>query len=64
MAAEEKKYRAEVDLHTLVEAEKIKKDSARMKAAMQCRKEKMAAMASVGNHNSSNSKSSKDTKDY
>lgn len=44
---DEKKYRAESDLMTLVEAERIKKDSARMKAAMQCKKEKMAAMEAI-----------------
>lgn len=37
MAAEEKDWRAETDLHTLIEAEKIKGDKARMKAAMKHR---------------------------
>lgn len=45
---DEKKMMAESDLHTLVEAEKIKKDAGRMKAAMQCKKEKMAAMEAIG----------------
>ena len=45
--SDEKKYMAESDLHTLIEAEKIRKDSARMKAAMQCKKEKMAAMEAI-----------------
>jgi hypothetical protein len=40
---------AEADLHTLIEAKKIEKDAARMKAAMQCKKEKMAAMEAIGN---------------
>jgi hypothetical protein len=44
---DEKKMMAEGDLHTLIEAEKIRKDSARMKAAMQCKKEKMAALTSL-----------------
>lgn len=46
---DEKKMMAEHDLMTLIEAEKIKKSSARMKAAMQCKKEKMAAMEAIGN---------------
>lgn len=46
---DEKKMMAESDLHTLIEAEKIKKDKARMSAAMQCKKEKMAAMEAIGN---------------
>lgn len=45
---DEKKFRAENDLHILIEAEKIRKDSARMKAAMECKKEKMAAMEAIG----------------
>lgn len=47
--ADEKKMMAEHDLSTLIEAEKIKKDSARLKAAMQCKKEKMAMLESLGN---------------
>jgi hypothetical protein len=46
-AADEKKYMAEGDLHTLVEAEKIKKDKTRFSAAMKCRDEKMAAMQNI-----------------
>lgn len=46
---DEKKMMAEHDLMTLIEAEKIKKEPARMKAAMQCKKEKMAAMEAIGN---------------
>lgn len=44
---DEKKMMAEHDLSTLVEAEKIKKDKARMTAVMQCKKEKMAAMEAI-----------------
>jgi hypothetical protein len=49
MAKMEKQYQAEGDLHALIEAEKIKKDPARMKAAMAARKEKMTAMAALDN---------------
>ncbi len=45
--AADKKYMAENDLSTLVEAEKIKKDKARFSAAMKCREEKMAAMQNI-----------------
>lgn len=44
---DEKKMMAESDLHTLIEAEKIKKDKPRMKAAMACRDEKMKAMEAI-----------------
>lgn len=44
---DEKKIMAEHDLHTLIEAEKIKKDKARFSAAMKCRDEKMAAMQKI-----------------
>lgn len=44
---DEKKMYAEMDLGTLIDAEKIKKDPARLKAAMTCRKEKMAAMEAL-----------------
>lgn len=46
-AGEEKKFMAENDLSTLVEAERIKKDKARFTAAMKCRDEKMAAMQKI-----------------
>jgi len=49
MAKMEKQYRAEDDLRSLIEAEKVKKDSARMKAAMALRKEKIAAMEALDN---------------
>lgn len=45
---DEKKMMAKADLHTLIEAEKIKKDSPRLKAAMQCKKELMADMEAIG----------------
>jgi hypothetical protein len=44
---DEKKMMAESDLHTLVEAEKIKKDKPRFTAAMKCRDEKMKAMQAI-----------------
>ena len=44
---DEKKMMAENDLHTLIEAEKIKKDAARFSAAKKCAKEKMAAIATI-----------------
>lgn len=46
-ASDEKKWRAESDLGTLIEAEKIKKDKPRFKAAMACRDDKMKAMQSL-----------------
>lgn len=46
--SDEKKWKAENDLSTLIEAEKIKKDPARMKMVMQCKKEKTAAMDAIG----------------
>lgn len=44
---EGKKRMAEVDLSTLIEAEKIKSDKTRMAAVRQCKKEKMAAMEAI-----------------
>lgn len=38
-AYDEKKWQAESDLRTLIEAEKIKADPERIKAAMKCRDE-------------------------
>lgn len=43
----EAEWRAEDDLRTLLEAEKIKKDSKRFKAAQAMAKAKMAAMNNV-----------------
>lgn len=40
-ASSEKKYAAEMDLKTLIEAGRIKKDKARYKAAMACHAEQM-----------------------
>ena len=45
---DDKTYQAEADLRTLVDAELIKKDKKRFAAAMKVRKEKMAALAKVG----------------
>jgi hypothetical protein len=47
MEKEQKKYMAESDLRTLIEAEKIKKDKARYGAAMKCHAEQMKALAAV-----------------
>jgi len=44
---DDKKMKAEMDLGTLIEAEKIRKDKTRMGAVMQCKKEKMAAMEAI-----------------
>lgn len=41
-------WRAESDLRTLVEAEKIKKDPKRLKACMKCKREAMKHMSMVG----------------
>jgi uncharacterized protein YjcR len=46
-ASREAEWRAEDDLRTLLEAEKIKKDSKRYKAAQAMAKAKMAAMNKV-----------------
>jgi hypothetical protein len=48
VTADEKEWRAESDLSTLVEAEKIKVDKARLSAAMALKKERMAALEKVG----------------
>lgn len=47
MSDDEKKMRGEMDLRTLIDAEKIKKDPERMKVAMQCRKEMMDSLKKV-----------------
>jgi len=51
MTAEEKKrqaeYQAECDLSTLMEAERVKRDGGRMKAAMAMRKKKMEALDQI-----------------
>lgn len=51
MSEDEKKWRADSDLSTLVEAAKIRKDTARMKAVMTARTERLAALKSVGGKN-------------
>lgn len=48
MDKEEKRWRAESDLRTLIEAEEIRADKPRLKAAMNIRKEKMASMKKIG----------------
>ncbi|MCV0395470.1 MAG: hypothetical protein K5872_22240 [Rhizobiaceae bacterium] len=47
MPAEEKEWMAESDLRTLIEAEKIKMDASRMKAAMKKRAEMKKALDGV-----------------
>jgi hypothetical protein len=47
MAKEEKKWQAESDLSTLIQAEKIKKDKARYAAAMKVHKEQQAALDAI-----------------
>jgi hypothetical protein len=46
-AADSKKWMADSDLRTLIEAEKIKKDKARFAAAMKMHKEMTAALAGI-----------------
>ena len=48
MDKDEMKWHTEDDLRTLVAAEEIKADSARLKKAMALRKKKMAAIKAVG----------------
>jgi hypothetical protein len=43
----EAKWQAEADLKTLTEARAIRKDKKRLKAAMMCAKEQMAALQGV-----------------
>lgn len=47
MAAEEAEWRAESDLRTLMECEKIEKDPKRMKAVRELAKKKMMEVASI-----------------
>jgi hypothetical protein len=44
---DEEKWRAESDLRTLIDAEKIKADPKRMKAAMKCRAEMKKAVDAI-----------------
>ena len=48
MEAEEKKWRSESDLRTLIDAEKIKADPDRLKMAMTARDEQKKALMAVG----------------
>ena len=43
----EKDWKAEADLHTLIEAEKIKRDPSRLKAAMAKKREMQKTLAKV-----------------
>lgn len=47
MAKEEKQWKADSDLRTLIDAEKIKKDKARYSAAMKMHKDMMAALRGI-----------------
>ena len=47
MPTVDKTYRAECDLRTLIDAEKIKKDKARYGAAMKVHGEQMQALAAI-----------------
>lgn len=47
MDQEMAKHMAESDLRTLIEAQRIKKDGARYKAAMACHKEQMKALTAI-----------------
>lgn len=46
-AAQEKEWKADSDLRTLIEAEKIKKDKARYAAAMTMRNQQLAALQNM-----------------
>lgn len=48
ITADERSWRAEHDLHTLIEAEKIKNDPKRFKAAMARKKALAKELASIG----------------
>ena len=48
MSAEEKDWQAESDLRTLIEAEKVKADKPRLKAAMAKKREMQKALGKVG----------------
>lgn len=45
--ADEEKFQAEMDVRTLVEADDIRKDKPRLKRALACAKEQMAALEKV-----------------
>ena len=47
MSADEKQWRAEGDMRTLIEAEKIKKDKTRLGAALKKRDEMLKDMQSI-----------------
>lgn len=45
--AQEQKWQAEADVHTLIEAAKIRKDPEREKRAMECLKQKRAELDNI-----------------
>ncbi len=47
MTKVDKEYQAECDLRSLIEAEKIRKDKARLSAAMKSREKQMMALAAI-----------------
>ena len=47
MAAQDAEWRAESDMRTLMEAEEIRRDPKRLKAAQACAKKKLEATASI-----------------
>ena len=63
MARSEKDWQAESDLNTLIEAEKIKKDSARLKLVMARKKMLMTAFDKIG-YKTSHKKKSKSARSY
>jgi len=47
MGADDKKWRAESDMRTLLQAQEIRADPARLKAAIACAKEEQAKLAKI-----------------
>ena len=45
---DEKKWQSEADLRSLIEAQKVRSDKGRMKAALSARDEQMKALSNVG----------------
>lgn len=52
MSSEDKKWRAESDLSTLIEAKKIQSDPERLKMALAKRDERMAGLKALGTKDS------------
>ena len=63
MTAEDKEYRAERDLNTLIDAEKIKKDPVRLKAVMARKKTLVMALDGM-NYSTSHKKKAKGSHAY